>query len=280
MAHEVLERSMAESTEYKLISADSHVLEPWDLFEKRMPAALKARAPKRVEWNGASAWDVEGGDPIPLPETAGTGSGYRPGNPAEGKGPGDDKVLLALRDPAERIKAQEADSVDAEILYPSTALWDAIKQLDDAELKLACVRAYNDWIAEFCAHSPNRLIGVGKVPTTSVADAVAEARRCVKDMKLRGLLIDAWRRARRRRLRGRPLLGSGQRAERAGDSALRRRRHRRHPAVRRDRTGHAPADGRQRAADGGRWRVRPVPERPCGAGARRRQLGDPLARVQ
>jgi predicted TIM-barrel fold metal-dependent hydrolase len=192
MAHEVLERSMAESTEYKLISADSHVLEPWDLFEKRLPAALKARAPKRVEWNGASAWDVEGGDPIPLPETAGTGSGYRPGNPAEGKGVSDDNVLLALRDPAERLKAQEADSVDAEILYPSTALWDAIKQLDDAELKLACVRAYNDWIAEFCAHSPNRLIGVGKAPTTSVEDAVAEARRCVKDLKLRGLLIDAW----------------------------------------------------------------------------------------
>jgi predicted TIM-barrel fold metal-dependent hydrolase len=99
--------------------------------------------------------------------------------------------LPAFRDPAERIKAQQADSVDAEILYPSTGLWDAIKQLEDKELKLACVRAYNDWIAEFCAHNPNRLIGLGKVPTTSVEDARAEVLRCAKELKLKGLVLDA-----------------------------------------------------------------------------------------
>jgi predicted TIM-barrel fold metal-dependent hydrolase len=175
----------------KLISADSHVIEPPDLFEKRLPANLRGRAPKMALVDGGSAWMIEGQDPIPLPASALSGSGYR----AELRGDKAatyDKILPALRDAAERLKAQDANSVDAEILYPFSGLWDAVKQIEDAELKLACVKAYNDWIAEFCAHSPNRLIGIGKVPSTSVEDAVAEARRCVKDLKLRGLVLDAW----------------------------------------------------------------------------------------
>jgi predicted TIM-barrel fold metal-dependent hydrolase len=93
---------------------------------------------------------------------------------------------------AERLKAQDADSVDAEILYPSPDLWDAIGHLDDSDLKLACVRAYNDWIAEFSAHDPDRLIGLGKIPSTSPRDAEEELVRCVKELKLRGVILEAW----------------------------------------------------------------------------------------
>jgi predicted TIM-barrel fold metal-dependent hydrolase len=184
---------MAGSTGYKLISADSHVLEPPDLFEKRLPAALRSRAPKLAPWNGGSAWMIEGLDPVPLPPTAATGSGYtRLIDEREGKAVSYNDVLPALRDPKERILAQEADSVDAEVLYPSSGLWDSIKLLEDKELKLACIRAYNDWIAEFCSYNPDRLIGIAKIPTTSVADACAELRRAVKDLKLRGASLDAW----------------------------------------------------------------------------------------
>jgi predicted TIM-barrel fold metal-dependent hydrolase len=176
---------------YKLISADSHVIEPPDLFEKRLPAGLRARAPKMVTIDGGSAWQIEGQDPVPLPTSALSGSGYR----ADVRGDtvaAYDRILPALRDPGERLKAQDANSVDAEILYPFSGLWDAVKQIEDAELKLACVKAYNDWIAEFCAKSPDRLIGIGKIPSTSVEDAVSELRRCVKELKLRGVVIDAW----------------------------------------------------------------------------------------
>src|SRR5262249_13848340 len=41
-------------------------------------------------------------------------------------------------------------------------------------------------------HNPNRLIGIAKIPTTSVDDAVAELRRAVKELKLRGASLDAW----------------------------------------------------------------------------------------
>jgi predicted TIM-barrel fold metal-dependent hydrolase len=183
---------MAQSNRYSVISADSHVLEPPDLFGKRLPANLRSRAPALTAFNGGSAWRVEGQDPVLLPPTAITGSGYRLDDVPVGKPIAYEKVLAGLRDPAERLKAQDSDSVDAEILYPSTGLWDAIKQLADRELKLACVRAYNDWIAEFTAHRPDRLIGLAKIPTTTVEDARDELLRCVKEHKVRGVVLDAW----------------------------------------------------------------------------------------
>jgi predicted TIM-barrel fold metal-dependent hydrolase len=183
---------MADSTRYNLISADSHVLEPPDLFEKRLPARLRGRAPKLMPWNGGSAWMMDGLEPVPLPATAVTGSGYRLTKRGDGKPVAFDEVLPGLYDPAERLKAQDADSVDAEILYASPGLWDSIKQLDDRALKVACVRAYNDWIAEFGACNPARLIGLAKIPSTTVEDAREELLRSVNDLKLRGVILDVW----------------------------------------------------------------------------------------
>ena len=183
---------MTDSTPLTLISAESHVLEPSDLFESRLPANVRGRAPKLAPWKGGSAWLLEGLDPVTLPTTAAAGSAYRLDTRAKEKPVAFDDVLPGLYDPAERIRLQDTDSVDAEVLYPSPALWDAINQLDDRELKLACVRAYNDWIAGFSAHDPDRLIGIGKIPSTTSEDAQEELLRCVKELNLKGVLLDAW----------------------------------------------------------------------------------------
>ena len=180
------------NTDDSLISADSHVVEPPDLFERRVPSNLRSRAPKLETTEAGSAWVVEGVEPAPLPATAATGSGWRVAPRDVGKPVTFDDVQPGLYDPAERIRAQDADSVQAELLYPSSGLWDAVKQLDDAELRLACVRAYNDWIADFSAHNPDRFIGLGKIPSTSTEDSRDELLRCVKELNLRGVLLDAW----------------------------------------------------------------------------------------
>jgi predicted TIM-barrel fold metal-dependent hydrolase len=184
---------MAASNEYKLISADSHVLEPPTMFDAGLPSSLRDRAPKLVTDDGGSAWSVDG-ELVPLPSTAATGSGWH--RAADGPltdGPVSwDAVLPSLYDPAERVRSQWSDSVDGEILYPSAGLWDAIKQLDDAELKLALIKTYNDWIAEFCAYKPDRLFGLAKLPSTSVQDAQDELLRCVNELGLRGAVLDSW----------------------------------------------------------------------------------------
>jgi predicted TIM-barrel fold metal-dependent hydrolase len=182
---------MTDTRAYEAISADSHVLEPPDLFTTRLPANLRDRAPRVEAFEGGSAWIVEGFEPITLPDTAATGSAYRRRRDASGPISFDD-VLPALLDPAERLKAQVADSVDAEVLYPFAPLWDAIGELDDASLRLECARAYNDWIAEFTSHAPDRLIGLAKIPTSSPAEARDELLRAVKDLNLRGAILDGW----------------------------------------------------------------------------------------
>jgi predicted TIM-barrel fold metal-dependent hydrolase len=184
---------MADSNGYDLISADSHVVEPPDTFEQRLSAGLRDRAPRLVTVDGGSAWVVDGSDPIPLLASTATGSGWHraTGSSQNGGAVLWDAVLPSLHDPAERIQAQWADSVDAELLYPTPGLWDAVRQLGDAELQVALVRAYNDWLAEFCSHAPSRLLGLAKLPTTNADDARSELIRSVNELGLRGAILDA-----------------------------------------------------------------------------------------
>ncbi len=179
---------MLDMTGYTLISADSHVIEPPDLFSARLPAKLRDRAPRLDAASGVCRWSVDGESAL-LPDSVVNGSGWR--KPPHGPRSFDD-VLPALHDPAQRLVAQDADGVAAEVLYPFPGLWDAIRATGDQELILGCVRAYNDWIAEFSAHSPDRLVGLGRIPMTGIDDARDELLRCTKDLGLRGIILDAW----------------------------------------------------------------------------------------
>jgi predicted TIM-barrel fold metal-dependent hydrolase len=88
-------------------------------------------------------------------------------------------------DPVERLKDQDIDGVASEVLYSSLGI--ALFNLGDPELQIACIRVYNDWLAEFCAHDPRRLIGIGLYPLSALPD-VSEVERCAKK-GLKGILI-------------------------------------------------------------------------------------------
>jgi predicted TIM-barrel fold metal-dependent hydrolase len=184
---------MPPEATYNLISSEAHILEPPTLFDQ-IPASLRARAPKLTTVDGGSAWVIEDAEPIALARSTTTGSGWH----RAGDGSADarmvtwDTVLPALYDPAERKRALWMDSIDAEILYPTPELWDSIRRLEDTELKVALYRAYNDWIAEFSRHAPDRFFGLAKLPTMSVNHAIDELQRCVGDLGLRGGILDAW----------------------------------------------------------------------------------------
>ena len=100
---------MNDKIDYSLISADSHVFEPADLFETRLPARLRDRAPQVRESNGGSAWFVEDVVPVPFPASAVTGSGYRFPDLTDPDRPVTiGEIMPALHDPVERIKAQDS----------------------------------------------------------------------------------------------------------------------------------------------------------------------------
>ena len=77
------------------------------------------------------------------------------------------------------------------MLYPSVTLSGARLYADERELQLACVRAYNEWLAEFCDGGEGRLIGQAIVPTTGVDDAVAEVHAALA-LGHRGVVISAF----------------------------------------------------------------------------------------
>src|SRR5687768_12553951 len=107
-----------------IISADSHVMEPHDLWVNRLPASLRDQAPSYP------------------PPKVGEGFQQHPGG----------------QDPKERLKEMATDTVSAEILYPTLAL-DQFG-LDDAKVQQESFRVYNDWLAEYCKVAPDRLVGV------------------------------------------------------------------------------------------------------------------------
>ena len=96
-------------------------------------------------------------------------------------------------EPAARLADMDADGIDVSVLYPSMAMFfgpcDPIPALRDIEFVGDCIRAYNDWIAEFCSAAPARLFGVAAVPLQDPERAVHELERAVDQLALCGAFI-------------------------------------------------------------------------------------------
>jgi predicted TIM-barrel fold metal-dependent hydrolase len=78
----------------------------------------------------------------------------------------------------------------AQVLYPNVAGFGNAQFLkyDDAELRLACVRAYNDWLIEWCSADPRRLLPVLATPFWDVEATVDEIERSAS-LGHRGILF-------------------------------------------------------------------------------------------
>jgi predicted TIM-barrel fold metal-dependent hydrolase len=86
----------------------------------------------------------------------------------------------------------DRSSVEAEVLFPSPRIQSGIAANADADFQNACVRAYNDWLSEWCSHDPERLLGVMMMPTTGIDAAVAEFERAQRLPGLEGVLISRY----------------------------------------------------------------------------------------
>jgi len=173
----------------RLISADSHVVEPPDVWTARVPARLRERAPHMVRMERGDAWVVEGvKDPFPFGLVQ-----------CGGLPPSEYKLWVfwedvrrGAYDPKERLRECDLSGVAAEVLFPSPRLQNAVMQNRDAELQLACVRAYNDWLSEFCSHDPARLVGIPMLPGVGLDTALAELERTQRMTGLRGALLSQY----------------------------------------------------------------------------------------
>jgi len=129
--------------------------------------------------------------PHPISGTVGglTGLAGAVGKPADdvltGKIAYDDAPAGAF-DGAARLRDMDIEGIEIAVLYPTIGL--SIGNAPPGIAEGLC-RAYNDWLRDYCAADPKRLVGIGAVPMTDIDQAVVETRRCVRELGFHGVFI-------------------------------------------------------------------------------------------
>ena len=170
---------------YTRISADCHIDLPWvppDLFTSGASASMKDRMPYVTEGPDGPYWTCKNGTSFGLVGGVGpAGQKYVPGQHhrvdvmaatglyADGK-----KEIRRPADPRLRAKDMDLDGVQAEVLY---GILGAATRLGDHEAATEMFHIYNDWLADFVRHDPDRYIGLACLPYGDIGAAVKEIRR-------------------------------------------------------------------------------------------------------
>jgi predicted TIM-barrel fold metal-dependent hydrolase len=146
-------RDTTPTPDLPLISADSHISTPPDLFVERLPEHLRARGPHIERRPDGDYMVIEGRQPYKY---------------------GKEEMKPSGRDPAARRQDLERDGVVAEVMYGINI------RRGDAELSLACARVYNGWIAEVFGAHRDRFAPAAPLPPWDLEGAIEELRRIAR----------------------------------------------------------------------------------------------------
>ena len=161
-----------------ILSSDSHVFEPPDLWTKRIDNAFKSRAPRMERVGDVDHLVIEDGQMIAgIGLISNAGARYDAPETISDHARFED-VHEGGYDPAQHLRDMVIDGVYGEVLYPSQGLF--YYKVADPQLFSAICRAYNDWLAEFCSVDPDRLKAIAMINVDDVADAVSELERTAK----------------------------------------------------------------------------------------------------
>jgi predicted TIM-barrel fold metal-dependent hydrolase len=151
---------MTTATRYRIVSVDDHLIEPPDLFDGRMPAALADRAPRiATADDGRQAWVYEDRRYPNIGLNAVVG---RPRDEWSMEAANFDEMRRGCWDIHARIDDMDLAGIEASVCFPSLIAGfsgSVFSQSKDPELGLACVRAWNDWHHDVWAGTyPGRII--------------------------------------------------------------------------------------------------------------------------
>lgn len=160
-----------------VIDADSHVLEPADLWERYLEPEFRDRAIRIVEVDGveqlimgeqvilAGTLAGLGGAHIERSELFAGGLKYADGCPP------------ASYDAAARAALYDDWGVTAGVVFPTIGILPF--PCEDPPLASAYCRAYNTWQAEFAADAGGRVLPIAHVNLADLDEAVRELDRCL-----------------------------------------------------------------------------------------------------
>jgi predicted TIM-barrel fold metal-dependent hydrolase len=164
--------------EIQIIDADTHLVEPPDLWTSRLPSRWGDMIP-HVKWDAGQeeeAWFV--GDQRLAPVASAAQAGWPEFPPDHPRRWSDaDPVTW---DPKLRLARMDEYGVHAQVLYPNVALFNSalLQGVEDASLPLAFIQAYNDYQTDFSSVAPGRYLPMTSLPFWDLDATLKEIERC------------------------------------------------------------------------------------------------------
>jgi predicted TIM-barrel fold metal-dependent hydrolase len=165
-----------------VVDADGHVIEPPGLWAEYLERRYHERMPRPArDANGNFCYAV--GDTL-LMRTASAlavaprdaaGRVRESGMPRGGW------------DPEARLRDMDLEGIQVAILYPTLGFF--FPEVPDPRLHGALCRAYNDWLADYVARAPERLVGVALLPLEDVEASIRELTRATEKLGFRGAFV-------------------------------------------------------------------------------------------
>ena len=174
---------------WMIVDTDAHITEPSDVFTARVPKKLAEVVPHVAvhpktghrHWRvgGVWYWPVAGGMmsqvgwPEPPPSTPWE---YEEADPA-------------VYEAQERLRRMDEYGIEIQIIYPNLIGFVSAALIPlGLEVSTMTVRAWNDFILEWCAADSRRLVPMAMLPFWDLEAAVHEMERCV-DLGFKGVLF-------------------------------------------------------------------------------------------
>jgi len=162
----------------RVIDVDTHLTEPADTWTARVPAALRDQVPHIVRVDGRDLW-FAGDQRIGAPG-AYSMAGFNGHLPLSSPQTYDD-IAPSMYDPKARLAFLDEEGIYAQVLYPNVGGFGNgyFLRLGDREVVAMCVRAYNDFLTDWCSVDPDRLLAICALPFWDLDLAVSELHRCL-----------------------------------------------------------------------------------------------------
>ena len=187
----------------RFVDSDMHVMEPPDLFERYLDPKFKDRVSVRVGADGRPDRGPAGtilidGEPTSDADLQQYRKRLRAGktkviSPLAGSRLQEtDRLDFAIErdyNAEAQVMGMAMEGVDIAVLYPTMGLGLLGRNNVEPRLSLAICEAYNNWLHEFCQHSPERLKFVAMLPMHDVHLACRELVRCVSELGAVGSFI-------------------------------------------------------------------------------------------
>jgi 2,3-dihydroxybenzoate decarboxylase len=189
---------------FLILDSDLHMMEPDDLWSRFLEGAHRANPPRffggqqrKLDTNAADKGNADAimgmevqGLAIPAHANASgaTASSRELRRRSRARHPHFQVARAAGFDADSTLTAMDIEGVDVAVMYGTRGR--QILMHDDLapDYAAALARAYNNWAADYCQKQTSRLKFAAQVAMHDIPSAIAEARRCVKELGAVGII--------------------------------------------------------------------------------------------